>query len=141
MIYLVCSVLMVICNFLPIMVLKTVLNGEADATYAAMMPTLSGYVGLIAAGACVAVPFLGLKNKTALVATVASITSGIFLARRISGLKSLASAGIGLTNIMNSLSSSNAASMTVDYSFGFYLYILAIILVVVSGFVYTMSED
>lgn len=140
-IYLASSALLAICNFLPIVTMTMGTGASADVISARMIPTFDGFIGLVAGGVCFMIPFWGMKDKCALIATIAGITSGIFLFHRIATIKAAEAATVGMTALLNQISGSTEATVSFDYSFGFYLYILAIILVVGSSFFYAFSED
>ena len=142
LIFIACSVFLGICNFLPIVKITMDFLGEPEITVAKMLPSVDGIVGLIAAGACVVVMYSGAKLKCALAGVVSGISCGIGLFHRVASIKAVEAATTGITSVMNEISGSTSAStVTFEYSFGFYLYILAIILIIGSGFFYAMSED
>lgn len=143
--FLVSGLLLTACCFLPIVKMTvTKQSGATEAVYTKLMPSLPGFIVLMLAVACCAIPLVGYKQGGAIVGTLAALSGGGLL-----WFTSVASTRTDYTTqavdaVIKGVFGTNGdtiVSRTYSYSFGFYLMIVAIFLVLATGFVYALSED
>ena len=133
---------MLICCFLPV---KTV---TADGLILAenevykLMPTLWGFIVLALSIACIVIPVVGLKEKAALAGSATALMAGFSLWRISASADSAAKLTGSFGSLMNELSSATQTRQAaVTTGAGFYLTIIALILVLATGFAYTIIDD
>lgn len=141
--FLVSGVFMLACCFLPLMRVTTSNSLFMEDEVIKFMPTVGGFIVMIMALLCILVPLFGLKNKAAIAGTVTAITAVGILWRLNSGAKASAAVAGQYTEALGSAfgSTTQAAPVEVITQFGFYLTIIAAICVLVTGFLYTLTED
>ncbi len=137
-------IFMAICVFLPYIVINwgglSVLEGVKEETYS-LWGTFKGFVILGLAVAELATVFLGLKNRTAMVAAAEAVFTGYTLAKDAMTQDYSAFQMSGLNNLMGELYGTKGGDVTMEFGFGFYLMIVALILMVFFGVAYTIIED
>ena len=133
---------MLICCFLPV---KTV---TADGLILAenevykLMPTLWGFIVLTLSIACIVIPVVGLKEKAALAGSATALVAGFSLWRISASADAAAKLTGSFGSLMEGLSNSTQTRQAaVTTGAGFYLTIIALILVLATGFAYTIIDD
>lgn len=143
--FLISSALLAACCFMPIATYTAHLaNGSKEVSHVSMMPTLPGFVILILALLCAALPLMGLKQRSAIIATVTALISGGLVAYESFSASQFDSAAGAVDDILIGTFGATGSSVverTTSTGFGLYLFVIAIILVLVTGFIYGIAED
>ncbi len=141
--FLISGVLLTICCFLPLktMVIESSFLNETEIIR--FMPSFGGFLILILALGCVIFPIVGYKQQSAMVGTISALVGGGLL-WYYSANAGRAEMAVGQVDTIMSAafgSGTDSTSVTITTNFGFYLTILALVLVLITGFAYTLSED
>lgn len=135
------SIAVIATLFLPVIRTDMIMNSETTTTYMKMIPAVSAVLTLIVAAGCVFMVFAGLKQycgwASAALVIIGGINGYLFY------VKSRSTTGLAGENVNELLNLFTNTKMEINYSlaWGFYLYIIAIILTVIFGFAYTVSRD
>ncbi len=142
LLFLVSGVLMSVCCFLPIKTITMESAFESSTDYVKFMPSFGGIFIFALALGCVICPIVGFKKQSALVGTGTALLGGAMLIINSANAGRAGAAVAQVNEIMGAAFGSSAeTSITVTTNFGFYLMILALVLVLITGFAYTLSED
>lgn len=137
--------LLAICCFLPITKLTAhFADGSKEDTYVKLMPSLSGFIVLMLGLACCIIALVGFKDKACLIGTLAAISAGSIVAYTAYTSSKPSYATLATDAILSGILGSNGNSVverTSSTGAGLYLFVLAIILVLITGFIYTFASD
>lgn len=141
--FLISGLLLTVCCFLPLktMVINSSYMNETEVIK--FMPSFGGFLILILALGCVIFPIVGYKQQSAMVGTASALVGGGLLLY-YSANAGRAEMAVGQVDTIMSAafgSGTSETSVTITTNFGFYLTILALVLVLITGFAYTLSED
>lgn len=139
------GIFLAICCFLPLKTL-TVTGIIEETSVLRLMPSMSGFLVIILAGACILFPILGYKSYAALAGTGAALVGGGLLWYYTAQAEASTAQISNFENVLGGMlstssSASEAASVTVTTNFGFSLTIIALVLVLVTGFIYTFINE
>lgn len=142
LLFLISGVLMTVCCFLPLKTITMETSFETTTDYMKFMPSFGGFFVMALALGCVICPIVGYKKQSAMVGTAAALIGGGMLIYN-SANAGRADAAVEQVNAIMGAAFGESAQMsvTVTTNFGFYLMILALVLVLITGFAYTLSED
>ena len=143
--FFVSGLLLAICCFLPITKLTAhFANGSKEDTFVKLMPSMSGFIVLMLGLACCAIALVGLKDKACLIGTLAAISAGGVVGYTSYATSQPSYAEEAVDAILQGVFGTTGNSVverTSSTGVGLYLFILAIILVLVTGFAYTFAPD
>ena len=140
--FLISGVFMAVCCFLPFKTLTIESSFESSVEPLKLFPSLGGFFVLGLSVACIVCPVVGYKKHSALFGTITSLLAGVMLWYNSMNAGSTAKAAETCDTILTStFGSAGKTEVTVTTNFGFYLIILAAILLLITGFAYTISED
>ena len=143
--FLISSALLGACCFMPVTTLTAhMADGSKENTYITFMPTLPGFVILVLAFLCVVIPLVGLKSKAAITATITALVSGgmvAYASYSASKYKDAADIASEILTGTFGTAGNSVVERTASAGFGLYLIVIAIILVLVTGFIYGIAED
>ncbi|SMC37569.1 hypothetical protein SAMN06296952_0801 [Oscillospiraceae bacterium] len=139
------GLLLSVCCFLPIVkMVATKQSGAKETFYTKLMPSLPGFLVLMLAVACCIIALVGYKQGGAIVGTLAALSGGgILWYTSFTGTRTDYTTQ-AVDTIISGVFGTNADTIvdrTYSYSFGFYLMIIAVCLVLFTGFMYALSED
>lgn len=141
--FLVSGLFMTVCCFLPIKTIaleNTLLGMENEVIK--FMPSLGGFIVLGLSVACVVFPIVGYKQQSAIVGTITALVAGGLLWYLSSSAIGLAKNASGLGTLMGeTFGDATGADPVITTNVGFYLIIIAMVMVLISGFGYTLSDD
>ena len=127
--------------FLPAAEFKMVTGKIDDSSTASMMPSFFAILTLIIAAGCIFLVFAGLKDKCGWASAALAVIGLINGFRFYSTLKArMIGIGGNLNQLINALGG-GSSEFSIDVTWGFYVYIVALILTVFMGIVYTMAKD
>lgn len=127
--------------FLPAAEYTLSAGGKSQTSSMTMMPSLFSIITLILAAGCIFLVFAGLKDKCGWCSAGLAVIGMINGLKFYTGLKTAAlTSGAGMTTIL-SMFTSDTPEFTVNVTWGFYVYVAALILTVFFGIFYTLARD
>ena len=133
---------MLICCFLPVKTIAAEGSVLTENEVLKLMPTVFGFIVMALSVACIAIPVVGLKDKAALAGSATAVMAGISLWRISASAEAAGKVAESFGSLMQELGdATDSVQSTVTTNFGFYLIVIAIILVLGTGFAYTLFED
>ena len=143
--FLISGVFMAVCCFLPFKtIITTVTSGSSVQTMSdpvKFMPSLGGFFVLALSIACIVLPIIGYKNLSAIAATITAILAGGMLWYNSNAAEMGNPAEENVNAIMSYVFDGPTYSTKVETNFGLYLMVLAIVLILITGFAYTLVEE
>lgn len=145
LLFLISSTLLAACCFMPIARITVHMsNGSVEESLVKIMPSLQGFIVLILAVLCIGIPLMGIKSKAAMAATIAALSAGGIVAYASYNASRQDYTSQAINTIMQGVFGTSANTVT-DWKctneYGLYLFVVAIFLVLITGFVYTLAED
>jgi len=142
--FLISGALLIVCCFLPLKTVDIVNAVFSETEVIKLMPTVLGFIVMVLGLLCVIFPIVGYKKQSAMLGTVAALISGFSLWRMSAGAEASATSAEQVNTMMTELfgsSSETVQTTVVTTSYGFYIMIIAIILVLITGFAYTITDE
>lgn len=129
--------------FLPFITVEVNVFGEVSKETTSMMPSVGGFLMLLSGGASAFVPLVGLQKKAPIVGTVAGLLSGGLLIRQYYASTTVTEAMNAYTGALGQAMGGSATDIMtkVDFNFGFYFAIISIVAVMLSSFLYGLSDE
>ena len=127
--------------FLPAAVSTMTMSKMSETSNLSMISSFFGIVTLIVAAGCIFLVFAGLKQFCGWGAAALAVIGMINGFRFYSTLKANAiGTGNNLNELLNALGT-GSSEFSVEITWGFYVYIIALVLTVFMGIVYAMAKD
>lgn len=151
LLFLISGVFLAACCFLPIRVATSVMSDQSKITEnISLMPSMPGLILFLLACVCIIVPLVGLQKKAPIVGAITSITTiGIlvYITAKTAPVQNVT--GAAVNEVLTSAGLTTAAdklhpivlSITYENGYGFYLMIIATLIVGVMSFFYGLSES
>lgn len=142
-ILLIASLCLGLSAFLPYITVEVNMFGDVSEETSSLMPSIGGVIILIAALVSAAVPLVGLQKKAPIIGTLVGILSGGLLFRQYVSATTVTEAMNAYTGAFGQAMGGTATDIVtkVEFRFGFYFAIIAILAVVFSSFLYGLSDE
>lgn len=140
------GIFVIVCCFLPLKTL-VVTGGMEETSVLRLMPTLGGFFVLALGIVCVLFPIIGFKSYSALAGTGTALLGGGFLWYYTNNAEVSANQLAQYEEVFDGMFSTLtdepvvASTITVTTNFGFSLTIIALVLVLITGFWYTFAGE
>ncbi|MCQ2503749.1 MAG: hypothetical protein MJ103_00770 [Saccharofermentans sp.] len=151
LLFLFSGVFLAVCCFLPIRVMTSLMSDQSKIKEnVSLMPSLPGFILFLLACVCIIVPLVGLQKKAPLVGVITAITTiGIlvYITAKTVPAQMATNAAISEISVIAGLTTASdklhpmLVSITYENGFGFYLMIIAALVVGVMSFFYGLAES
>ena len=144
--FLLSGVFLAICCFLPLKTL-VITGGMEETSVLRLMPSVGGFFVLVLALCCILFPILGYKSYSALVGAGSAILGGGLLWYYTNSAEASAAQVSQVEEVIDGMFSSFSntpaveTTVTVTTNVGFSLTIIALVLVLITGFAYTLVDE
>ena len=138
------GILLTVCCFLPFKILTSTIGSERIRESIKFMPSLGGFLLVGLGVGCAIVAIAGYKQVAALLGTITAVLTAALMWYMSVSADSTAKMSDSVTGMMSQMFDepvSVATTTTVESGIGFYLMIIAAILVIFSGFFYTLVDE
>ena len=125
--------------FLPFITVEVNVFGEVSKETTSMMSSVGGFLILLSGGASAFVPLVGLQKK----APIVGLLSGGLLIRQYYASTTVTDAMNAYTGALGQAMGGSATDIMtkVDFNFGFYFAVISIVAVMLSSFLYGLSDE
>ncbi len=151
LLFLISGVFLAACCFLPIRIATSVMSDDSKITEnLSLMPSMPGLILFLLAVVCIIIPLVGLQKKAPMVGAITSITTiGILVYITAKTAPTQLATAQAVNTIMSTAGLTTAydklhpmvLSISYENGYGFYLMIIAAIVVGVLSFFYGLSES
>lgn len=140
LLFLISGVIMAVCCFFPIQTCTNLMSdGSKEVSIVSLMPSMQGLLLFMLSCVCIILPLVGIQSKAPLMGTITGIAAGAIL-MYVNIKPNRGEEEIIDTTIRAFYHKPIAMSTQYVNAYGFYLMIIAALIVVFMGFVYGLAE-
>ncbi len=140
LLFLISGVIMAVCCFFPIQTCTTLFSdGSKEVKTISLMPSMQGLLLFMLAFVCIVLPLVGIQTRAPLMGTITGIAAGAIL-MYVNIKPNRGEEEIIDTTIRAFYHKPIVMSTQYANAYGFYLIIIAALIVVFMGFVYGLAE-